>query len=147
MGPNRARGIALCSSFYSFVAQVVEVSRTEDGIKVDKVYIAADPGKVIDPQNFEAQMTGGALFGLSQAVGEVTVADGMVEQSNFHDYPIPTFTQSPQFEVAILENHVGVGGAGEPGTPPFLPALGNAIFALTGQRLREAPFNKFVDFA
>ena len=144
---GKARGVALCSSFFSFVAEVVEVSQTPDGIKVDKVYIAADPGKVIDRNNFEAQMTGGALFGLSQAMGAVTVADGKVEQSNFHDYPIPRFTQSPEFEVAILENHVGVGGAGEPGTPPFMPALGNAIFALTGKRLRAMPFNEFVDFA
>ena len=144
---NKARGIALCSSFFSFVAEVVEISQTEDGIKVDNVYIAADPGKVIDRNNFEAQMTGGALFGLSQAIGAVTVADGMVEQSNFHDYPIPRFTQSPNFEVAILENHVGVGGAGEPGTPPFMPALGNAIFALTGKRLREMPFSDHIDFA
>lgn len=144
---GKARGVALCSSFFSFVAEVVEISQTPDGIKVDKVYIAADPGKVIDRNNFEAQMTGGALFGLSQAMGAVTVADGRVEQSNFHDYPIPRFTQSPEFEVAILENHVGVGGAGEPGTPPFMPALGNAIFALTGKRLRAMPFNEFVDFA
>ena len=144
---NKARGIALCSSFYTFVAEVVEISQTENGIKIDNVYIAADPGKVIDRQNFEAQMTGGALFGLSQAMGAVTVADGMVEQSNFHDYPIPRFTQSPNFEVAILENHVGVGGAGEPGTPPFMPALGNAIFALTGKRLRDMPFSEHIDFA
>ena len=144
---NKARGIALCSSFYTFVAEVVEVSQTEDGIKIDNVYIAADPGKVIDRQNFEAQMTGGALFGLSQALAAVTVADGMVEQSNFHDYPIPSFTQSPNFHVEILENHVGVGGAGEPGTPPFMPALGNAIFALTGKRLRDMPFTDHVDFA
>ena len=144
---NKARGIALCSSFFSFVAEVVEISQTEDGIKVDKVYIAADPGKVIDRNNFEAQMTGGALFGLSQALGAVTVADGRVEQSNFHDYPIPNFIQSPEFEVAVLENHVGVGGAGEPGTPPFMPALGNAIFALTGKRLRNMPFSDHIDFA
>lgn len=144
---GKARGIALCSSFYSFVAEVVEISQTPDGIKVDNVYIAADPGMVIDRKNFEAQMTGGALFGLSQAIAAVTVSGGMVEQSNFHDYPIPSFTQSPNFEVAILENHVGVGGAGEPGTPPFMPALGNAIFALTGKRLREMPFSDHIDFA
>ena len=144
---NKARGIALCSSFYTFVAEVVEISQTEDGIKVDNVYIAADPGKVIDRTNFEAQMTGGALFGLSQAIAAVTVSDGVAEQSNFHDYPIPSFTQSPNFEVAILENHVGVGGAGEPGTPPFMPALGNAIFALTGKRLRDMSFFEHIDFA
>ena len=102
---------------------------------------------MIDRNNFEAQMTGGALFGLSQALGAVTVADGRVEQSNFHDYPIPNFIQSPEFDVAILENHVGVGGAGEPGTPPFMPALGNAIFALTGKRLRDMPFSDYIDFA
>ena len=144
---GKARGIALCSSFFSFVAEVVEISQTSDGIKVDKVYIAADPGKVIDRNNFEAQMTGGALFGLSQALGAVTLEDGVVEQSNFHDYPIPRFTQSPEFEVAVLENHVGVGGAGEPGTPPFMPALGNAIFSLTGKRLRQMPFSDYIDFA
>ena len=144
---NKARGVALCSSFYTFVAEVVEISQTEDGLKIDNVYIAADPGKVIDRQNFEAQMTGGALFGMSQAIAAVTVSDGVAEQSNFHDYPIPSFTQSPNFEVAILENHVGVGGAGEPGTPPFMPALGNAIFALTGKRLRDMPFSEHIDFA
>lgn len=144
---NKARGVAICSSFFSFVAQVVEISQTPDGIKIDKLYLAADPGTVMDRVNFEAQMTGGAIFGLSQAMrGEVTLTDGAVDQSNFHDYEIPRFTQIPAFEVAILENHVGVGGAGEPGTPPAAPALGNAIFALTGKRLREMPFSKFVDF-
>ncbi|MDI6838240.1 MAG: xanthine dehydrogenase family protein molybdopterin-binding subunit, partial [Rhizobiaceae bacterium] len=88
------------------------------------------------------------VFGLSAAVGQqITFADGVVEQSNFHDYDALRMNQCPVIEVELLENAPRLGGAGEPGTPPSMPALGNAIFALTGKRLRRLPFSEEVMFA
>ena len=92
-------------------------------------------------------MTGGCLFGLSAAVmGEITFADGIVEQGNFPDYDALRMPSSPAFEVAILENNSFIGGVGEPGTPPAAAALGNALFDLTGKRIRTLPFNRVIDF-
>jgi isoquinoline 1-oxidoreductase beta subunit len=93
-------------------------------------------------------MMSGIIFGLSSAMmQEITLEDGAVVQSNFHDYDAMRMAQCPKIEVALLENAPKMGGAGEPGTPPSIPALANAIHAATGQRLRETPFSKFVDFA
>ena len=88
------------------------------------------------------------LFGLTAAImGEITITDGKVDQTNFHNYNSIRMNQSPNFEVAILENGSKIKGVGEPGTPPAAPALSNAIFALTGKRIRKLPLNKEVDFA
>ena len=90
----------------------------------------------------------GVIFGLSAAMGqEITLSDGMVEQSNFHDFDAMRIDQCPQFEIAILENYHKMGGVGEIGTPPAAPALANAIFALTGKRLRSLPLGKEIGFA
>jgi len=146
--PGRARGIAFALSFGTWVAQIVEVSESEGAIRIDKVWCAADPGTVLDPANFKAQMMSGIVYGLSAAVGQqITFADGAVEQSNFHDYDALRMNQCPAIEVELLENAQRMGGAGEPGTPPSMPALGNAIFALTGKRLRALPFSREVNFA
>ena len=137
----------LPSTYGSYVGQVVEVTETEDGIRIDKVYAVMDCGRALDPGILEAQIQSGILFGLSAAMGqEITFAGGAVEQSNFHDYDAIRIHQSPDIVVDILENSPEMGGAGEPGTPPSLPALGNAIFAATGLRLRELPFSKRVRF-
>lgn len=146
--PGRARGLAFALSFGTWVAQIVEVSETGGAIRIEKVWCAADPGIVLDPVNFKAQMMSGIVYGLSAAVGqEITFAEGAVEQSNFHDYDALRMNQCPVIEVELLENAHRMGGAGEPGTPPSMPALGNAIFALTGKRLRRLPFAKDVTFA
>jgi len=147
-GEGRGRGISLVESFGVPTAEVVEVTMTEYGIKLDKVFVVADVGTIIDPVNLESQLSGGAIFGLGHAINsEITYSDGMAEQSNFDTHPGMRMYQCPDVEVKALENADLIRGAGEPGMPPAPPALANAIFAATGQRLREMPFNKFIDFA
>lgn len=144
---GRARGIAYCLSFGVPTAEVIEIAQTPDGIRIVKAFVAADVGIALDPRNIEAQLISGVNFGLGAAVsGEITVADGKVEQTNYHDYEPIRMYQSPEITVRILENKPGISGIGEPGTPPAAPALTNAVFALTGQRIRELPLNKYVDF-
>jgi isoquinoline 1-oxidoreductase beta subunit len=145
---GRARGFAFTLSFGGWVAEIVQVADTPDGIRIEKVWIAADVGTALDPGIIEAQLVSGAVFGLSAAMGqEITIADGMVEQSNFHDFDAMRISQCPAFEVAILENAERMGGVGEIGTPPAAPALANAVFALTGKRIRTLPLSKEVAFA
>ncbi len=145
--PDRAQGVAFCLSYGTPTAQVVQIARTGDGIAVEKVWCAQDVGTALDPGNIEAQIQSGIVFGLSAAImGEITFAGGAVEQSNFHDYEALRMNRCPAIETRILQSG-GLGGVGEPGTPPVAPALGNAIFALTGQRIRELPFRRSVDFA
>ena len=140
------RGVAFSYTFGTPVAQVIEVSQRPDGIAIEKVWIAVDPGVALDPSIIEAQLTGGCLFGLSAAVmGEITVSDGAVEQGNFFDYDALRMHNAPVFEVKILENNRFMGGIGEVATPPAAPALGNALFDLTGTRAREMPFIKQFD--
>lgn len=145
---GKGRGIAHVLSFGTWVAQVVQVAVTEDGVKIEKVWCAADPGMVLDPVIFKDQMMSGIVFGLSQATSqEITFADGMVEQGNFDSFDAMRMHQCPAIEVEILENSPKLGGAGEPGTPPTAPALANAIFAATGKRIRQLPLSAKVDFA
>lgn len=145
---GKGRGIAHVLSFGTWVAQVVQVAVGDDGVKIEKVWCAADPGMVLDPTIFRDQMMSGIVFGLSQAINqEITFADGAVEQGNFTDYDAMRMNQCPPIEIALLENSPRLGGAGEPGTPPAAPALANAIFAATGKRIRQMPFNRDVDFA
>ena len=145
---GQGRGIAFVLSFGVPVAEVVEVVDTPNGIQVLKVWAVVDVGTALDPRNIEAQVQSGINFGLSAAMfNEITIADGKVEQRNFYNYPLMQLGQSPEIEVQILENGHTIRGIGEPGTPPAAPALGNAIFAATGTRLREMPFAKTVRFA
>ncbi len=146
-GAGRGRGLAFVLSFGVPVAQVVEVMDTGDGIRIDKVFVAADVGRVLDPVNFEAQVTGGVVWGLGHAMNcELTYAGGVAQQDNYHAFEGMRLYQTPQIEVRGLENGTKIQGIGEPGVPPAAPALGNAIFAATGQRIREMPFSKSVDF-
>ncbi|SEW29095.1 isoquinoline 1-oxidoreductase, beta subunit [Cognatiyoonia koreensis] len=148
MGENRGRGIAIVESFGVPTAEVVEVTMTDRGIKLDKVYVVADVGQIIDPVNLESQLSGGAIWGLGHAINaEITYADGIAEQENFYTHDAMRMFQCPDVAVKALENADMIRGAGEPGVPPAPAALANAIFAATGQRLREMPFNKFIDFA
>jgi isoquinoline 1-oxidoreductase beta subunit len=145
---GKAKGFAFTLSFGSWVGEIVQIADTPAGIRLEKMWIAADVGTALDPGVIEAQLVSGAVYGLSAAMGqEVTFADGMVEQSNFHDYEAMRIFQCPEFEVAILENYHKMGGVGEIGTPPAAPALANAVFALTGKRIRKLPLNKQVSFA
>ena len=143
---NIGRGIGFSYSFGTPTAQVVEVEDTGNGIRINKCWIACDPGVALDPAIIEAQMVSGAIFGFSAAMQEeITFADGQAEQRNFIDYDALRMHNSPAFEVRILENNPHLGGIGEPGTPPAMPALGNALFDLTGVRARELPLIKTYD--
>jgi isoquinoline 1-oxidoreductase beta subunit len=145
---GKAKGVAFTLSFGGWVAEVVQVADTARGIRIEKVWAAADIGMALDPGIVEAQIVSGAIYGLSAAMGQqITFADGMAMQSNFHDYDAMRMNQCPEFEIAILENNDRMGGVGEIGTPPAAPALANAIHALTGKRIRDLPLAREVKFA
>lgn len=147
LGNGRGRGVALTQSFGVHCAEVIEVTSTEDGIRIDKVYVAAEVGTVVDPVNFDNLVKGGVVFALGHAMNcEITYTDGIADQNNFDSYQGMRMYQCPQIEVRGLENGEHVFGIGEPPVPPAAAALAGAIFAATGTRLREMPFNKFVDF-
>ncbi len=138
---GRARGLAVHASFGSWVAQVAEVSVDKNGqINVHRVVCAVDCGRVVNPDTVKAQMEGGIIFGLSAALfGEITLKDGRVEQSNFHDYPVVRLDESPEIDVHIVPSSERPTGVGEPGTPPIAAAVANAVFAASGIRLRRLP--------
>jgi isoquinoline 1-oxidoreductase beta subunit len=138
--PGVGRGIATHFSFDSYVAQVVEASVEKGAVKVHRVFCAVDCGLVINPDTVRAQMEGGIVFGLTAALKtEITLKDGRVEQSNFHDYQMLRMFESPEIEVHIVPSGENPTGVGEPGVPPVAPALANAIFAATGKRVRRLP--------
>jgi isoquinoline 1-oxidoreductase beta subunit len=142
---GRALGISMRESFGTIVAQVAEVSVKGDGtVKVHAIWSAADPGEVVDPRNFAAQIEGGAIYGLCAALyGEITIKDGGAVEGNFDTYRIARMEDAPRQEVKIIESGARQGGAGEPGTAPVTAAIANAVFALTGQRIRELPLKNF----
>jgi isoquinoline 1-oxidoreductase beta subunit len=135
------RGIALAESFHSIVAQVAEVEVRDGRPKVRRVVCAIDCGLAVQPDTVAAQMESAIVFGLTAALhGEITVKDGRVQQSNFPDYPMVLLADTPQIEVHIVASGIEhLGGVGEPGTPPVAPAVCNAVFALTGKRVRSLP--------
>ena len=142
------RGIAFCRSFGVPVAEVVEVRAAPEGIRIEKVWVAAGVGRVLDPVNFENLVAGGVVFGLAHAMNcEITYADGMPEQVNFDAYEGMRLPQCPVIEVRAVEGMGRVRGIGEPPVPPAAPALANAIFAATGQRIRDLPLGRSVKFA
>ena len=137
---GRARGIAMRKSFESFVAEVADVSVDGGRVRVHKVVCAVDCGIAINPWNVEAQMESAIIFGLTAALhGELTLENGRVQQSNFHDYPVLRMDETPEIEVHIVKSSEPPTGAGEPGVPPIAPAVANALFALTGKRIRKLP--------
>ena len=126
---------------------VVEVVDEDGAIGIAKAWIACDVGIALDPGIIEAQMTGAMIYGLSAAcTGEITFTDGAAEQQNFWDYDALRIHNSPLTQVKVLETNPYMGGAGEPGTPPSMPALANAIFDLTGKRPRSLPLSHAFDF-
>jgi isoquinoline 1-oxidoreductase beta subunit len=137
---GRAHGVALHQSFGATVAQVAEVSVEGKDIRVHRVVCAIDCGMVVNPNIVAQQMESAVLFGLSAALGgEITVKDGRIAQSNFHDYPVLRIDRAPTVETIIIPSAEAPEGAGEPGTPPIAPAVAAAVFKLTGQRLRSLP--------
>lgn len=138
---GRGRGIAVHKSFGSYVAQVAEVEVDAKGtISVQRVFCAIDCGQVVNPDTVRAQMESGIVFGLSAALlGEITLKDGRVQQDNFDSYPVLRLDETPEIEVAIIESSEKPSGVGEPGVPPIAAAVGNAVFAATGVRLRQLP--------
>jgi isoquinoline 1-oxidoreductase beta subunit len=140
-GEKRGRGVAVHESFRSFVAQVAEVTVKQDNtFTVDRIVCAVDCGIAVNPDNVRAQMEGGIGFGLSAALfGAITLKDGAVEQSNFHDYRILRIDEMPRVEVHVVPSTAAPTGVGEPGVPPVAPAVANAIAAATGKRLRSLP--------
>ena len=146
-GPDRGRGVAFVESFGVPVAEVVEVAATEAGVRIEKVFVAADVGLVVDPVNFDNHVKGAVVWGLGHAMNcEITYSDGKAQQTNFHQHEGMRLYQCPEIYVRGLENAEQIRGIGEPPTPPAAPALANAIFAATGQRIREMPFNKHIRF-
>lgn len=144
---GRGRGVAMVESFGVPVAEVVEVTATDGGIRLDKVFVACDVGPVLDPVNFQNLVQGGVVFGLGAAMNcEITYAGGAAEQSNFDTHEGMRLYQCPDIHVQSLGQASKIRGIGEPPVPPTAPALANAIFAATGQRLRELPLYHQVDF-
>ena len=138
--PGRGRGIAVAEAFGSYVAEVAEVSVEKGRVRVHRVVCAVDCGQVVNPDTVEAQMEGGIVFGITAALyGSITLENGRVLQSNFHDYPLLRMDEMPKVEVHIVPNGDAHGGVGEPGVPPAAPAVCNAVFSLTGKRIRKLP--------
>lgn len=142
MPANKAQGIALHESFSSFVAQVAEVTLNDDKTyRVDKIYCAVDCGIAISPDIVKAQMEGGIGYGLSAALSEaITLKNGIVQQSNFHDYPVLRMDKMPDIEVFIVPSAEAPTGVGEPGTPPVGPAVANALRRLLDKPLVSLPW-------
>ena len=137
---GHALGVAVHESFGSYVAQVAEVSQDNLAIRVHRVVCAVDCGIAVNPQSIAAQMESCITFGLGFTLhSKLTFKDGQVVQSNYHDYQVLRLNEMPVVEVHIVPSSDKPGGIGEAGVPPTAPAVANAVFALTGQRLRELP--------
>lgn len=143
LGARKGRGIALLTSFGTYLAEVAEVSVADDGeVTVDKVFAVVDCGTVVNPNTVEAQMQSGIVYGLSAALwGAITLKNGRVEQSNFHDYRALRINEAPSITVEIVKSSAEPGGIGEPGTAALAPAVLNAVHAATGVRLRKLPID------
>ncbi len=144
-GKGTGMGIAVHRSFLTYVATVVEVEVDDKGeVKIPSVHTAVDAGLVVNPEATRAQFEGAAVFGTSIVrSGAITAKDGVIEQSNFHDYPVARINEAPYHtSVYIVDSDAPPAGVGEPGVPPFAPAMCNAIFAATGKRVRELPLSR-----
>jgi isoquinoline 1-oxidoreductase subunit beta len=134
------RGIAVHFSFGSYSAHVAEVSVTDGKVRVHRMVCAIDCGRYVNPGIIAAQTEGGAIFGASAALyQELTFDKGRLQQTNFHSFPVMRINESPQIETHIVENNEKSGGIGEPGVPCAAPAIANAVFAVTGKRIRRLP--------
>jgi isoquinoline 1-oxidoreductase beta subunit len=140
---GRAYGVALHESFNSVVAYVVEASVVKGVPKLHKVTAGVHCNMAINPLTIEAQVQGAALMALGTTLpgAAITLKDGVVEQQNFGDYPVARMTDMPRVDVFIVPSTDAPTGMGEPGLPPLAPAFANALFKLTGKRLRKLPFD------
>jgi CO/xanthine dehydrogenase Mo-binding subunit len=148
LGTRKGRGISVQFAFGSYFSEVAEVTVSDKGVvHVDKVYAAVDTGIVVNPDTIVAQLQSGIIFGITAVLhGEITIKDGRVEQSNFHDYEMLRIDQAPEIHVEIVKSSEAPGGIGEPGTSALTPAVLNAVYAATGVRLRKTPI-KSADLA
>lgn len=148
LGLRKGRGVSVQFAFGSYFAEVAEVTVSDKGVvHVDKVYAAVDCGVVVNPDTVVAQVQSGIIFGITGVLhGEITIKDGRVEQSNFHDYEMLRIDQAPEIAVEIIKSSEAPGGIGEPGTSALTPAVLNAVHAATGVRLRKTPI-KSADLA
>jgi isoquinoline 1-oxidoreductase beta subunit len=138
---GQGRGIAAFASFGSYFAEVAEVTVKGSDIKIDRVVAAVDCGQIVNPESVRSQAEGAIIYGLSAALkNEITIKNGAVEQTNFDAYDPLRINEAPLIEVHLIESDEDPGGMGEPGLPPIAPAVANAIFAASGQRLRKLPF-------
>nr|WP_315232654.1 molybdopterin cofactor-binding domain-containing protein [uncultured Flavobacterium sp.] len=140
---GKGRGVAQWEFFAGLCAHVVEVSVTKDNtIKIDKVYAVIDLGEVVNPDNVKNQIEGSIVMALTAAIKTgITIENGKIKQSNFHDNPMIRIHETPEIEVHILADGGKIKGVGEPGLPPFAPALANAIFSISGKRIKKMPFD------
>ena len=139
---DRGRGIAYHLSFDSYVAQVADISvdRKDGKIKVHRIVCAVDCGPVVNTDTTTAQMMGGIVMGLSSALKEsISFGRGKVLTENFDSYDLLRMSETPEIEVHIVQSDAKLGGVGEPGVPPVAPAVANALFSLTGVRIRDLP--------
>ena len=143
--PGAAHGVAFVPHGGSLLAQIAEVSVESGGdVKIHKIYCAIDCGDVVNPDIVKAQVEGGIIFGLTAALyGEITIENGSVKQSNFHDYRLLTMKDCPPIETEIVISGGGPSGVGEGGVPPIAPAVINAIYAATGHRIRKLPISRY----
>jgi isoquinoline 1-oxidoreductase beta subunit len=143
LAKGKGRGIAVCYDQGAWVAEVAEMTVENDKVTVDRITCAIDCGLVINPQGAVNQVQGAIIEGLSAALfGDITVKNGVVEQSNFHDYRFCRMAQTPAIDVHFVDSADAPRGLGEPPLPPVAPAVCNAIFAATGRRVRELPIEK-----
>jgi isoquinoline 1-oxidoreductase beta subunit len=139
---GRSRGIALMEGYDTYMAQVAEISVKDNEIKVHRVVIAADLGRMVNPDTVVAQIESSIAFGLSAALSEqITVENGRVQQTNFHDFPILRMNEMPKVDVILVDSTEKPGGIGEPATALIGPAVANALFAATGKRVRKMPLS------
>ena len=140
------RGVAAHFAFGSYIAQVAEISITESNeIKIHRVVCAFDCGLMVNPDTIRAQLEGGILFGLTATVKSgITIKDGQVEQSNFHDFPLIRLNETPEINIHLVHSAHSPGGVGEPPVPPIAPAIANAIYAATKNRVRSLPIGKLI---
>jgi isoquinoline 1-oxidoreductase beta subunit len=136
------KGMAVFKSFNSISACCITVTKKDKGVKIDKVVSVIDCGYYVNPDNVKAQTEGNIVMGLTAAIKDgITFNNGACEQTNFHQYNILRLNETPAMEIHIIDSGAAPGGVGEPGLPPVAPALGNAVFAATGKRMRKLPFD------
>lgn len=136
------KGLAIFKSFDSISASCITVTKVDKGIRIDKVVTVIDCGTYVNPDNVKAQTEGNIVMGLTAAIkGGITFTNGVCDQTNFHQYEIMRLNEMPKIDIHIINNDEKPGGVGEPGLPPIAPALGNAIFAATGKRIRKLPID------